>query len=150
MKQLAAALAIILCLVPLPAHARSRCKKQKIEDLVTEFSNAYMEKAMGRLQPEHPFLLKLKFVIEHSLGEGEYDIKVSGYLEDVDEWLKNREREDGTPFRELRPLIACRKGICTFDFDGGILHNHLYLKKITYGYRNGCPYLKTIYLLDGD
>jgi hypothetical protein len=150
MKQFAVALAIILCLVPLPAQAQSRCKKETIEQLVRRFSNAYMAKALEKLQPEHPFLNKVKFVIEHSLGEGEYDIKVSGYLEDVDEWLKNREREDGTPFRELRPLIACKKGVCDFDFDGGISHNHLYLQKITYGYRNGCPYLKTIYLLDGD
>jgi hypothetical protein len=34
--------------------------------------------------------------------------------------------------------------------DGGINHNNLYLKRITYGVSNGCPYLKTIYILDGD
>lgn len=150
MKQLAAALAIILCLVPLPSQARSRCKKQTIEQLVEKLSVAYMNKDLKRLQAERPFLNKLKFVIEHSLGEGEYDVKVSGYMEDVDDWFKGREREDGTPFRALRPLIACKRGVCDFNFDGGIDHNHLYIRRITYGYRNGCPYLKTIHLLDGD
>jgi hypothetical protein len=46
--------------------------------------------------------------------------------------------------------VKCAKGVCTYNFDGGILHNNLYLKKITYGMRGGCPYLKSIYLLDGD
>jgi hypothetical protein len=54
------------------------------------------------------------------------------------------------PGRESRPLVRCAKGVCTYNFDGGILHNHLYLKKISYGTRSGCPYIKTIYLLDGD
>lgn len=64
-------------------------------------------------------------------------------------WLKSREHED-LPARSVKPFQKCAKGVCTFDFNGGILHNNLYLKKITYGVRNGCPYIKTIYLLDGD
>jgi hypothetical protein len=48
------------------------------------------------------------------------------------------------------PLKRCRRGLCTYDFDGGILHNSLYLPMVAFGLRGGLPYVKTLYLLDGD
>jgi hypothetical protein len=57
---------------------------------------------------------------------------------------------DGLPARESRSRLNCRKGFCNYNFQAGILHNHLYLQKIAYGYRNSRPYIKTIYLLDGN
>lgn len=46
-------------------------------------------------------------------------------------------------------LKQCKKGMCTFD-NAGLLHNNLYLKKITYGFTKGRPYIKAVYFLDGD
>jgi hypothetical protein len=66
-------------------------------------------------------------------------------------WLKGREIGEGLPTPQVRPLIKCAKGVCDYDpLAGGMLHNQQYLEKFTYGIRGGCPYLKTIYLLNGD
>lgn len=152
MKQLATTVALILLIIALPVHASSPAKKETINQLVKELSDAYEAKTLGKLDAEHPYLGKVKIIIEHSLGEGkdQFEVKEFKTLEKAEQWLKSREREDGTPFREIRTLVGCKRGICTYDFDGGILHNHLYIKKIAYGYRNRSPYIKRIYLLDGD
>ena len=152
MKNLAVTVALILFIIALPVHASSPARKETIEQVVKELSDAYMAKTLGKLDAEHPYMAKVKIVIEHSLGEGkdQFEVKEFKTLEKGEQWLKSREREDGTPFREVRTLAGCKRGLCTYDFDGGILHNHLYIQKIAYGYRNGSPYIKTIYLLDGD
>lgn len=33
------------------------------------------------------------------------------------------------PGRNTKPFVQCAKGVCTYNFDGGIVHNTLYLKK---------------------
>jgi len=150
MKKLAASLALMLLLIPSTARPSSPAKRETIEQLVERVADAYLAKDLKRLDAGRTRQGRVRIVIEHSLGEDEYEVKLARSLEEGDEWLKNREREDGTPFRQTRPLLQCRRGLCTFNFDGGILHNQLYLKKIRYGYRNGSPYIKELYLLDGD
>lgn len=150
MKNFAIALALMLSITSLQARAASPCKKRTIEQLVNEFATAYDAKTLGSLDAAHPLLGSVRISIEDSLGDNDFTIKRVKTLAQADRWLRSREREEGAPFRETRPLVRCRKGLCTYNFDGGILHNHLYLQKISYGYRNGCPYIKTIYLLDGD
>src|SRR5262249_17387052 len=106
------------------------------------------------LDAARPYLGSVKIIIEHSLMEddakGRFVVRNFKSLAKADQWLKSRETSDGFPARETRPLKRCQRGVCSFDFDGGINHNHLYLKKIAYGYSKGHPYIKTIYLLDGD
>jgi hypothetical protein len=125
-----------------------------IEALVKALAEAYTAKAIGRLDGERPFSGKVRIVIEHSLADDNakdrFEIKQFTTLEQAEQWLRSRERDEGLPARESRPLVQCKRGVCAYNFDGGILHNHLYLRKISYGYRNGQPYIKTIYLLDGD
>lgn len=125
-----------------------------IEQLMKALDEAYNARAMGRLDARRPYFREVRLVIEHSLGgvgDGVgFESRRFRTLAQAERWLKSREREDGTPRRETRPLLQCESGICEYDFNGGILHNHLYLQKISYGYRNGRPYIKTIYLLDGD
>jgi hypothetical protein len=150
MKQLAITAALVVLLGALPAYAQSPRKKETIEHLVDKLEVAYMNKTLGDLDAAHPYVGKVKIIIEHSLGDESYEVKLSQKLEYAEEWLKNREREDGTPFREARDLRQCKRGVCVYDLDGGISHNHLYLKKVFYGYRKGVPYIKTLYLLDGD
>jgi hypothetical protein len=67
-----------------------------------------------------------------------------------DAWLKKREREEGAPFRQVSEIVKCAKGHCAYNYDGGILHNQLYLHDIYYRFRNGRPYVIRIDLLDGD
>jgi hypothetical protein len=68
-------------------------------------------------------------------------------LAQVDRWFKKRETADG-PRRNIGQLKQCSRGVCTFEQEG-MLHNNLYLKKITYGMRKGQPYIKAIYVDDG-
>jgi hypothetical protein len=144
------AMALLALLISLPADTRAAPKKQTIEQLVKQLSEAYLAKSLGRLDAKRPYQGNVKIIIEHSLSEDDYDIKRVKTLKQAEQWLRRREDEDGTPLREVRRLLGCKKGVCRYDLDGGISHNHLYFKKITYAYRNGALYLKTIHLLDGD
>jgi hypothetical protein len=154
MRKLVAALALALTLISLPVHAQSSSRKQTIAQLEDALGVAYMAKELGKLDKKRPLFGWVKIVIEHSLAgdtdKDRFEIKSFTTLAKGEQWLNSREREDGTPFREARDLLQCRRGVCTYNLDGGISHNHLYLKKLTYGYRNGRPYIKTILLLDGD
>lgn len=125
-----------------------------IEQMVKALAEAYEAKALGRLDAERPIFGRVKIIIENSLADDNakdrFVIKEFRTLEEVEKWLRSREIGEGLPSRQLKPLLQCRNGLCTYNFDGGILHNQLYLEKISYGYRRGRPYIKTIYLLDGD
>jgi hypothetical protein len=152
-KTLVSALALIVFTVWSPVRAQSPCKKQPVADLAKQIAEAYEGKTLSGLDAQKPYLGRVTIVIENSLGEpddkGRFVIKSFRSLAKAEAWLKSREHDE-MPARESRPLVRCAKGVCTYNFDGGILHNHLYLKKISYGTRSGCPYIKTMYLLDGD
>ncbi|HKS26586.1 MAG TPA: cystatin domain-containing protein [Pyrinomonadaceae bacterium] len=124
-----------------------------VEQLMKAIDDAYAFGKLAGLDARRPYLGRVRIVIEHSLAadgeKGQFEIRRFRTLAQADRWLKSRERE-GLPARETRPLYDCGGGSCEFDLNGGILHNHLYLTKVTYGMRRGRPYIKTIYLLDGD
>jgi hypothetical protein len=121
--------------------------------LVKALAESFAEKKMDRLDADRPYVSSIRFVIEHSLADDNdpkrFKVKRFTSLARAEKWFKSQEIE-GMPGRNAKPLTKCAKGVCTYNFDGGILHNNLYLKKITYGMRGGCPYIKSIYLLDGD
>lgn len=152
-KSLLSSLALILFSLALPVQAQSPCKQQPVSDFAKQIAEAYQAKTLSGLDAQKPYLGAVRIVIENSLGEpddkGRFVTKTFKSLAKAEAWLKSREHDE-LPGRESRPLKRCAKGVCTFDFEGGILHNHLYLQKISYGLRAGCPYIKTIYLLDGD
>lgn len=151
MNKLTIAVVLVLLVSSSPVHSKSPCKKQTIEDLVKAVGEAFEAKDLGRLDVNRASLHKVRIVIRHSLGEGdsEYEIKRVRSFREAERWLKSRETGE-YPGRSVRPLVRCKRGICSYDFEGGIVHMVLFLQRITYGYRNGCPYVKTIYLLDGD
>lgn len=152
MKNIAIA-AVLMLLMPSNSLAKSPPEPGTIEQLAIELSDAYANKNLGRLDRKYPVLGKVKIEIEDSLAGDDNPsrprTKEFQSLAQGEKWLRSTARND-FPVRESRPLIACKQGSCTYDFSAGILHNHLYLKKISYGYKNGRPYLKTIYLLDGN
>ena len=125
-----------------------------IEQLVKVLADAYTARALGKLDAEHPPFGKVRIVIENSLAEDRardrFVVKEFKTFERAEQWLRSLERDDSSPSRETKPPVGCRKGICTYDFSSGILHNQLYIKKISYGLRGRRPYIRTIYLLDGD
>lgn len=125
-----------------------------VEQLMKALDEAYSTSRLARLDARRPYLGRVRIVIEHSLAadgaKDQYETKTFRTLAQADRWLKSRENSDGLPARETRPLYECGNGSCEFDLNGGILHNHLYLTKVTYVIRRGRPYIKTIYLLDGD
>jgi hypothetical protein len=137
----------------LPVHAQTPCKKQPVEDLVKAIAEGFETKTMRSLDAQKPYVGRVRIVIEHSLADDNardrFVIRLFSSLAKAERWLKSREHDE-MPGRDTKPLVRCAKGVCTYNFDGGIVHNTLYLKKITYGTSGGCPYIKTIYLLDGD
>ncbi len=142
---------VLVCV--LAGHVAAQCKKQPIESLAKAVAEGFESKTLRDLDKQKPYSGKFKLIIENSLADDNapdrFVVRRFASLAQADAWLTRREHEE-LPARSVKPFKKCAKGVCTFDFDGGILHNNLYLKRITYSIRAGCPYLKTIYLLDGD
>jgi hypothetical protein len=134
--------------MPIEAQsAKKQVKPPTIEQLATSLADAYSNSKLDQL--EIPLTKKVQIRIKHSLGEEQEIVREFKTWQDSEKWLSSMSR-DSLPARESRSLLNCKKGFCNYNFQAGILHNHLYLKKIAYGYQNGRPYIKTIYLLDGD
>jgi hypothetical protein len=157
MKKILSTIALLLFVTSSIVPAAGTTKTTSIQDLVDKLATAYAIRDLGSLDADRPYRGSVRIVIEHSLAEDDspdrFAIKSFKSLAAAQKWLISRETpNEGTPLPipESRPLEKCRKGVCTFNFDGGILHNHLYLKKVTYGISGGSAYIKSIYLLDGD
>jgi hypothetical protein len=154
-KQLSITITLILFILPISAQAQSRSQRETMGKLEDALSTAFGSDTLGTLDVGYPNFGKVRVVIENSGADlavdpnGEYERKVFKTFGQFGRWLKSRESEDGLPFKVTMPLVGCKRGLCTYDFDGGILHNHLYLQKISYGHRKGRPYIKTIFLLNG-
>jgi len=149
----AAAFTIALLASAVSIEAKPKCKKQPIKNLVNAFAESFSNKTMGTLDADGPYVGRFTIRIEHSLADDDdpqkFEVRRFSSFAGAEQWFKSREIED-LPGRNIRPLLKCAKGVCSYNSEGGILHRNLYLTKITYGIRNGCPYIKTIYLLDGD
>ena len=152
-KTLVITVAMVLFGLSSPVHAQRPCKKQPIRDLVKAVAEGFETKTMRSLDVQKPYAGRVRIVIEHSLADDNapdrFEIRSFTSLARAERRLKSREHDE-MPGRSTKPLARCAKGVCTFNFGDGIVHNTLYLKKITYGLRGRCPYIKTIYLLDGD
>jgi hypothetical protein len=132
--------------------ARAQSQKNSIEQLQQSVAEAYKAKTLRTLDSKKLINGSLLVVIEHSLmeGKGQYVRRRFRTFAQLDEWLKQRETEEGAPFRQLMPLTKCAHGRCKYGFDNGILHNQLYLHDLYYAFRNRRPYIVKLYLLDGD
>jgi hypothetical protein len=123
-------------------------QNQTIQELAKAVADAWAQGTLGSLDAARPYVGSVKVIVEATVGEPALiERKTFTKLAQIDRWFKRRERADG-PGRNTGQLRQCRKGVCTFEQEG-MLHNNLYLKKITYGIRKGQPYIKAIYIDDG-
>lgn len=126
------------------AQGKSKQTKMTAEQLARAVSKVFKEKRLGRLDASRPYLKTVQIITEDTLGE-----EPERRIETV-KTMKQAERMfRGSTNLNIGPLIKCEKGICTYDVSVGA-HNNLYLQSITYGYRKGSAYLKTILILDGN
>ena len=130
-----------------PARAHSSSQTQTIQQLANAVAEAWSKGKLGSLDAGRPYVGSMRIRIEHSIT-GAVESRSFRTLAQAERWLKSRERADG-PARNIGPLRQCSKGVCAFE-QTGMLHNNLYLQKITYGMRKRQPYIKAIHLIDGD
>ena len=122
---------------------------QTIQELVNAVAKAWSEGNLGSLDAGRPYVGSVKVIVEGTVGEPPViQRKTFKKLAQVDQWFKSRETADG-PGRNIGTFQQCSKGVCTFEQEG-MLHNNLYLQKITYGMSKGKPYIKAIYIEDGN
>ena len=130
------------------SRAHRSPQRQTIQELANAVATAWGEGKLGSLDAGRPYVGSVKVIVEGTVGEPPMiERKTFRTLAQVDRWFKSNERADG-PGRNIGQLQQCSKGVCTFEQEG-MLHNNLYLKKITYGMRKGKPYVKAIYIDDG-
>jgi hypothetical protein len=151
MKKIIVSFMFVLVFFAMAAHAQSSCKNQTIQQLANDFAKAFESKTLAQIDATKPFVITIR--IETSvLGDGrpaQFEYKTVKNFTAFEKWLKNREYE-GLPNRSIEPLISCKKGICTYDLKG-LLHNTLFLQKISFGYKKDkCSYIKSVFLIDGN
>jgi hypothetical protein len=128
------------------AHMSPRT--QTIEQLARSVAKAWDEGKLGSLDVGRPYVGSVKVFVEDTIGERpEVHSQTFRTLAQVGRSF-GKETADG-PGRNVGPLEKCSKGVCTFEVVG-MNHNNLFLQKITYGMKKGKPYLKAIYILNGD
>jgi hypothetical protein len=149
MKRLTA-LALLAAAYMSPTSAgETACEFKTIEQLAKQFVAEYPKKRLASLDAKRPYIDGVQVVIDHSIT-GEYEVEEVSSFEELERWLKSLEPQPGFPARETRPVLWCKKGLCVFDFNEGLKHNTLFPQKIIYSYKNGCPYVKTVFFWHGD
>ena len=128
-----------------PARATASYQTQTIKQLAEAVSDAFTAGELGRLDAERPYSGAVRIRVEHSIT-GDIVTRSFKTLEAAEQWLTKDNQDSG---RNGGALRRCRKGVCTFEQEG-MLHNNLYLQRITYGIRRGRPYIKAIHVIDGD
>ncbi len=143
---------IVLVFCAFGINAQTTCQ-QTSEQLAKDFSSAFQAKTLGLLDANRGAVGKVTLTMENSLYEdgakGQFVVKTFANMKALEKWLTKRE-VDELPGRTANDLISCKKGVCSFKIDG-LLHNTLFLKKVTLGYtKDKCPYIKSVYIVDGN
>lgn len=120
---------------------------------------AFVRSELGELDKQRLRRGKIKLVIEYSLivDDEQFEVRHFANFKQMEGWLKSREIEQEAegvgkyrlPTRVVDTFAGCRRGVCRYEMPNGVLHNQLYLQKISYGFRDGRLFVKTIYLYDG-
>jgi hypothetical protein len=152
MKKTTLLLALIFAFCAFGINAQTTCK-QTSEQAAKDFATAFEAKKLGRLDANRGAVGKITLTMENSLAEdgakGQFVVKTFANMKALEKWFTKRETDE-LPGRTANELISCKKGVCSFKIDG-LLHNQLYLKKITLGFtKDKCPFIKSIYIVDGN
>ena len=129
--------------VSLPG-GKTVAEKGTIEHLAQTVSDAFEKGTLGRLDAQKPLLNTVEIVIENTLSDGKTSRRFKT-LKAGERWFRGTRKEANFEGNEFE---KCAKGVCTFA--GGILHNTLFLNKITYTVVKGRPLIKSITFLDGN
>ncbi len=139
---------MVASIIMLCGAAQAQTQDKQAKKTGAEIAKAFERGQLRKLDVKDLLRGKVKLTIENSIGDPEFEYYSFGSFAAMGRWIKKQEF-DGLPNKVAWPLVGCRKGVCTFFRDGGILHNQLYLKKVTYGYRNKRIYIRGIQLLAG-
>jgi hypothetical protein len=146
MKKNTFAVFLALAFSAFSIHAQTSCK-QTTEQIANDFASAFTEKKLDTLDANRGVVGKITLTIENSLS-GKLTVKTFANLKAIEKWLTKREIDE-LPGRIANELVSCKKGVCSFKIDG-LSHSTIFLKKISFGYtKNKCPFIKTIYIVDG-
>lgn len=137
---------VVIALSSFASQAQTACNKTASQ-IANEFSAAFTAKKLDTLDADRGAAGRITLTIENSLS-GKRTIKTFANLAAVEKWLTKREIDE-LPGRTASEQVTCKKGVCGFKIDG-LLHNTLFLKSVTFGYAKGkCPFIKSIYIVDG-
>jgi hypothetical protein len=141
-----------LALSSFAIQAQTACK-QTTEQIANDFSSAFTGKKLDSLDANRGAVGKVTLTMENSLFEdgekGQFVVKTFANMKALERWLTKREIDE-LPGRTAKELVSCKKGVCSFKIDG-LQHNTLFLKKVTLGFTKAkCPYIKSIYIVDGN
>ena len=142
----------VFALFAVSANAQKTCKQTDVE-IAKSVSKAFVDKNLGSLDTNRLSKTAITVKIENSLvGDGEkgqFVNKSFKSLKAAENWFTKREIDE-LPGRNTFTFTGCKKGICNFKSEG-LLHNNLYFKQVTLGYtKEKCPYIKSIYIIDGN
>lgn len=142
----------ILFVFALSAQAQNSCKTKSIRQLAKDFGKAFETKELAKLDATKPFVNQITVRTENSLAQDEkstYEYKNVNSFTQFGKWLKSKEIDE-LPGHSVGNLTYCKKGVCGYKING-LLHNTLFLQKISYGYKkDGCPYIKSVFIVDGN
>lgn len=134
--------AVILAMTSL---GYSQGRPEPVESLASRVSKAFKAKKLSTLDGGNFYSGRVKIVVVHSLDDNS-DTKSFSSMKLAGDWLFRGGREVGVNAGNLQ---RCSNGACTFTING-MLHNNLYLKKVTYAYSSGRPIIKAVHFVDGD
>ena len=126
-------------------HSKLRGPAKLANDVATAFSLR-----LGKLDRQSLLRGRLRLTMQNWIAEPEFEFKSFRNFAAMERWMKREEHQPGFPMRTSGDKVYCRRGLCRLDLlDGQMMHHHVYLTRINYGYRNGRIYIKRLRILYG-
>ncbi len=139
---------VFTCSTALQAQSQDKAARKLAGKVATAFSNG-----VGSLDRSHLLKGRLELSIQHWITDGdmpEFESRSFKSFQAFELWLKKEENEPGFPIRTSGERVSCRGGLCRLDLkDGQMMHNHVYLTRVGYGYSKGRLYVKKLRILYG-
>ena len=137
-------LAITFLVLAFGLNAFGQARAETVQKFSGRVRQAFLARDLARLDAGK-IGGSIRLSVEHSIADGT-DVKSFTNFKQAGKWLM-RGRVDSNLV--AKGNIRCRVTTCSLT-SKGLLHNSLYLRKITYGYVKGRPYVRAIHFVDGD